>query len=62
MISPRSGNEPVVRNSRPADERLAMMVSAPRSVVFQLFIVLFLSLIVPPNGEQSHNTDSQPQH
>ena len=44
MISPRSGNEPVVRNSRPADDRLAMMVSAPKSVVFQLFILFVLFL------------------
>lgn len=59
MISPRSGSEPVVRNSRPADDRLAMMVSAPKSVVFQLFIGLFLLLIVSPDGEESDDADSE---
>jgi len=41
VIKPKSGSDPVVRNSRPADDRLAMIVNAPRSVVFQLFIGLF---------------------
>ena len=59
MIKPKSGSEPVVRNSRPAADRLAMIVNAPRSVVFQLFIGLFLSLIVPPNGEESDDANGK---
>jgi len=58
-MRPMSGRLPVERNSLAPVAIAISAVKTPSVVVFQLFIVLFLSLIVPPNGEQSHNANGE---